>query len=55
MKKSISIVSGIIALTAALVCFSADNLTGALVGTCCLFASLLLIRFADNNNTTNNN
>lgn len=55
MKKSISIVSGIIALTAALVCFSADNLTGALVGTCCLFASLLLIRFADNTNNNQNN
>lgn len=47
MKKTSSIILGIVLLVVALVCFSSDSLNGAVIGTIALMGALFAIRWAD--------
>ncbi len=47
MRKSTALFTGIGLLTVALCLFSTDNLTGAITGTACLIAGVLLIQWSD--------
>ena len=47
MRKSTSIICGIVLLVVALLLFSSENMWCACGGTACLFTALILIRYAD--------
>jgi len=47
MKKTSSIMFGIVLMAVALLLFSSDNMWCACAGTACLFVALILIRYAD--------
>lgn len=52
MNKTTSIAFGMVCLLIAFILFCTDNMVGAVIGTAFLFASLLLIRYGDSMQTT---
>ena len=47
MRKSTSILLGVVFMVAAFCLFCTDNVVCAIIGTAFLFAALILIRYAD--------
>lgn len=55
MKKTTSIILGIVLLTIALALFTTENMWGAAIGTGCLLFAVINIRYADDKNNDKNN